>query len=85
MFKQGNLTAQSVTENFKWKFCDHNFQKKKWMKHNKKEYRESVSVCGRFELNEWYYWFVQEKKFYEVTSEFERRLCEKDLKQKINW
>ena len=51
---------------------------KKWMKHNKKEYRESVSVCGRFELNEWYYWFVQEKKFYEVTSEFERRLCEKE-------
>ena len=28
LFKQGNLTAQSVTENFKWKFCDHNFQKK---------------------------------------------------------
>ena len=26
------------------------------MKHNKKEHRESVSVCGRFKLNECYYW-----------------------------
>ena len=24
--------------------------------------------------------YIQEKKFYEVTSELERRLCEKDLK-----
>ena len=53
---------------------------KKGMKHNKQEHRESVSECGRFKLNECYYWFIQKKKFYEVTSEFERRLCEKDLK-----
>ena len=47
------------------------------MKHNKKEHTESVSVFGRFKLNECYYRLYSGKKFYEVKSELERRLREK--------
>ena len=37
------------------------------MKHNKKDHRESVSVCGRFKLNECYYWLYSGKGFMKLS------------------
>ena len=85
LFKQGNLTAQSVTENFKWKFCDHNFQKKNGWSIIKKSIGKVLVYVGDLNETNATIGLFRKKVLWSYVWIWEKAVWKRSKIKMINW